>query len=253
MAGNIFSGKVEHLLLMAMGPTWYQCPQRDKLPPPPKLEVWGINTLYRSYNGFDRLFMMHDIRTEILLNDYDFVNSVNKEKFPVYTAGDYPCLKNNIPYPMEEILNEFQVGYFLNSISYMIALAVKMRPKSISLFGIDMRPDSHFEWHMNEKGCVEFWLGAAVSRGIKVDIPKESYVLRRAITGAFYGFMPRAVPDGLVQFVPANDRRRYNRYKLTPVDNEGNELSDPIIITPKAMEGHTDNATYDKGRTGDLF
>ena len=234
----------DHIVILALGPTWYQCPRRNLLPKPPECEVWGINTIYRNYAGLDKLFMMHDIRTEILLNDFDFVNTVNKEGFPVYTAGDYQCLANNVVYPIEEILEEFKVGFFMNSLTYMFALAIMQKPEMISLFGIDMRPDSQYEWHINEKGCVEFWCGAAVSRGIKLNIPKESYVLRRAMTGAFYGFMPRKTPDGLVYMVPTNDRRKYGRYKLIPIDDEGNELAEPTIVTPRSMVGTTGESSY---------
>jgi len=245
-------GNIEHIILIAMGPTWYQCPKRDLMDDSPKVEVWGINTVFRSYFGLDKLFMMHDVRTEILLNDYDFINTVNKEGMPVYTAGDYPCLINNVPYPIEKVMSEFRVGYFLNSLSYMMAFAIMQEPATISLFGIDMRPDSSYEWHMNEKGCVEFWCGAAVSRGILLNIPKESYVMRQAITGTFYGFIPRKNPDGLVHMVPANDRRKYHRYKLIPVDDDGNELSEPVILTPKSLMGQQNNVTYEGVKVKDV-
>ena len=253
MKGNVFEHKVEHIVILAMGPTWYQCPRRDLLPPSPECEVWGINTMYLNYAGLDRLFMMHDIRTEIMLNDKAFVKNVNEEKFPIYTAGNYDCLKNNIPYPMEEVIDYYQVAYFLNSLSYAIALAIMQKPMHISFFGIDMRPDSEYEWHNNEKGCVEFWCGVAVASRILLHIPKESYVMRRAMTGAFYGFFPRKSPDGLVHMVPNNDRRKYGRYKLIPVDNDGNELEDPVIITPKTLIGNQeDNASLEGARLRDV-
>jgi len=233
----------EHIVLLALGPTWYQCPRRNLLPKSPECEVWGINTIYRNYAGLDKLFMMHDVRTEILLNDYNFINTVNSEGFPVYTAGNYDALKNNVVFPIEEVISEFQVGFFMNSLTYMIAYAIMQNPKRISFFGIDMRPDSQYEWHVNEKGCIEFWCGVAVSRKIKLEIPKESYVLRRAMTGSFYGFHPRKGPDGLVYMVPVCDRRKYGRYKLTPIDDEGNELADPVIVTPKSLVGEVDQNT----------
>ena len=222
---------MKHLFLLAMGPTWYQIPQPEHLPP--DSEVWTINTMFKNYSRVDRVFMMHDIRTEILLQDYNFINLVNDLNVPVYTAGNYEALKNNVIFPVEEIVNEFKVGFFLNSITYMIALGISEKPLSINLFGIDMRPDSGFEWHQEEKGAVEFWLGVATGRGIKITIPEQSYIMKRQTAGYFYGYRPRLDPNGLVHLVPGCDRRQYNRYQLTPIDDEGNALEDPIIVTPQ--------------------
>jgi len=220
----------DHIYIMAMGPSWSQIPRPDNLPP--KSEVWAINTNYRNYPKVHRLFMMHDIRTEILLHDKDFINEVNGLGIPVYTSGDYSFLHNNVPYPIVDIIEEFQVAFFLNSITYAIAFAICQKPKMLHLYGIDMRPDSGFEWHQNEKGCIEFWLGAAVANKIKLVIPKESYVCRRTMIGHFYGFEPRKETNGLIYMVPTNDRRTYDRYKLVPIDRDGNEMDDVLIISP---------------------
>jgi len=222
-------GQLDHILLLAMGPTAYQIPKPDMLPP--NSEVWSINTMYRTYPLISRLFIMHDVRTEVMLNDSCLFEELNKQDIKVYTSGDYPGLKNNVVYPIAEIVKEFGVAFFLNSVTYMLAMAVYEQPKYIHFFGIDMRPDSGFEWHQEEKGAVEFWVGVGIGRGIKFSIPRGSCILRREMAGYFYGYVPRHDPSGLVYLTPGCDRRKHDKYKLVPIDKDGNELEDSIIIS----------------------
>ncbi len=217
---------LDHIIILALGPSWYKCPEKAG----PNEEIWGVNTMYRN-RPVDRVFIMHDLRHDICLMDKDFIPNVNELGVPVYTAGDYPVFTNNVVYPIEDILNEFGVGFFLNVMCYMLALAIKERPKKISLFGSDMRTDSGHEYRVNEKGAIEFWLGVAIGHKIKIMIPEESYLLKRMMAGNFYGYKPRKDPNGLLYMIPENERRTLRNFRLTPLDNKGNEMKDLAITT----------------------
>lgn len=226
---------MKEIQILAMGPTWGMCPDEHD----DDVELWGVNTTFRKRFGkpLDRLFCMHDLRLEILTQNHNFVNEINESGLPFYTAGDYPVFENNRPYPIKEIYEEFGMLFFLNTMSYMLALAITEKPEYISLYGVDMRPDSGMEHHQNEKGCVEFWLGVAIGRGIKIRTLGESSLLRRQTTSNSYGYRQRPEPNGLVHLIPENDQRHCSRFKLTPVDDQGKEVGKSVIMS----RGHAAN------------
>lgn len=225
------SKSLKNINIVGLGPSWFKCPKEHG----PNEEIWGINTMYRNLD-VDRIFIMHDLREDILLMDKDFIESANKVGCPVYTAGDYPVFNNNIPYPIEEIIREFKVCFFLNVICYMIAIAIMEKVEKISLYGCDMRTDAGEEYRTNEKGAVEFWLGVAIGRGIEIAMPEESYLLKRMMTSSSYGYTPRQDPNGLVYMIPANVRRDIKYYKLIPLDNQGTELTEYAVTTQLKYE-----------------
>jgi hypothetical protein len=228
MAGD---KRLENVNIVGLGPSWFKCPEEHG----ENEEIWGINTMYRN-RKVDRIFIMHDLREDILLMDKDFIHNANQVGCPVYTAGDYPVFNNNLPDPVEKIIQEFKVCFFLNVICYMVAIAVLENVKKISLFGCDMRTDAGEEYRVNEKGAVEFWLGVAIGRGIEVVMPEESYLLKRMMTSSSYGYVPRQEPNGLVYMIPTNVRRDTRYYKLIPLDKAGNELREYAVTTQLKYE-----------------
>jgi len=217
---------LDNVIILALGPSWYKCPEKVG----ENEEIWCVNTMYRNRPA-DRIFIMHDLRHDILLMDKDFIHNVNQLDVPVYTAGDYPAFKNNVEYPIEEVIKEFNVAFFLNVMCYMIALAIKEGAKKITMFGSDMRSEAGHEYRMNEKGSVEFWLGVAIGRDIAVALPEESYLLKRTMTGNFYGYTPRQEPNGLLYLIPENIRRDHHSFRLTPLDRDGNDLKEYSVTT----------------------
>jgi hypothetical protein len=210
---------VDRIMLLARGPSWYRCPDTKE----PNTELWGCNTAYRD-RSIDRLFVMHDIRWEMIYEDKDFVDNVNNAGFPVYTPGKYAVLKNSFEYPLQDIFDEFGViPYFLNVIAYMIALAITKKPKQIELYGIDMRSGAEYT---NERANVEFWLGVATGRGIKIETTPESMIFKSGLEihygRLFYGYIPRQEKDGLYGLIPEGNRKCAAHYRLEPI---GEELS----------------------------
>lgn len=216
---------LEEIRIVALGPTWSRVP-----PPEPNTETWGCNSIYRDVK-LDRLFVMHDIRKDIFLRDVNFFEEMNKQDIPVYMTSPEPGLKQGIVYPVKEVYNEFKVIFFMDTIAWMMAYAIMLKPKKISLYGVDMRPDSGIEHHKNEKGCVEFWCGVATGRGIKLYIPPESFIMKSIIGGIFYGFKTGTRSEGcLGKFVPEKTLACHRSYKVIPIDKEGNEMREEESI-----------------------
>jgi len=209
---------LDKIIILAQGPSWYQIPHEK----PKNCEVWGSNSIYRDYNKVDRLFIAHDIRVIMMHDDGEFVEHINKLGIPVYTHQRYKVLKNNAIIPIVDLMNEFGQAFFLNVITYMIAVAIMQKPKTIQLFGVDMRPDAGNETYSNEKGSVEYWLGVAIGRGIEIINTKESFVLKTKQEGNFEGYKEKVPQDGLAARLPKHERTQQGiqNYILMPVDTE---------------------------------
>jgi len=214
-----FVKNLDKIIILAQGPSWYQCP--DLVPGNDKVEIWGSNVIYRDH-AVDRLFFAHPMRGHFFNDDMDLFENLNKIGMPVYTSGLYKPLVNNAQIPVLEILEEFKVGFFLNVIAWMMATAILQNPKTIDMYGVDMRPDADCEYLINEKGTMEFWCGVAMGRGIPIKNTKESYVMKTKQEGNFPGFHPKVPQNGLVMLVPKEDRNimGLRNYAIFPVGEE---------------------------------
>src|SRR6266446_6824651 len=142
-------------------------------------QTWVINA-FGAVLVHDLLFHMDDVRVQMIRaqaepqsNIAAMVQWLRTHVGPVVTSIAHPDFPALIEFPLEDMVNEFPVCYFNSTAAYAVAYAIHKRVSKISLFGIDFTyPDAHDA----EKGraCVEFWLGIATQRGIKLAMPKET-------------------------------------------------------------------------------
>jgi hypothetical protein len=99
--------------------------------------------------------------------------------------------KNGVPYcdltnyPLQEIITYFGVDYFTNTIDYALALAIYKGFTEIDLYGVNMAFGSEYEY---EKPGVEFWIGQAMGRGIKVNVFGDKSTILKSRDGLLYGY-----------------------------------------------------------------
>jgi len=215
-----FIKNLDRIVILAQGPSWCRCPKKREFTG--KFEIWGSNVIYRDYPEVDRLFFGHDIREGILHDDIYLVKNVNRLNIPVYTTGIFRVLRKNAQIPINQIVSEFGIAFFLNVIAYMIATAILQKPKIIDMYGVDMRPDAGVETYVNEKGSVEFWLGVAIGRGIKIENTEESFVLKTKQEGDIHNFRKKVPQAGLYSTIPESHRNPYvlQNYYVEPVGDE---------------------------------
>jgi SAM-dependent methyltransferase len=158
-------------------------------------EVWGVNAL-GGVLMCDRIFHMDDVRIQEIRakampesNIARMLEWLKLHPGPVITSRAHPDYPGLVEFPLEAVLNEFQHAYFNSTPAYAVAYAAFLGVKRISLFGIDYTyPNAHDA----EKGraCVEFWLGVATARGIKLTVAKTSSLLDSMHTQAdrLYGY-----------------------------------------------------------------
>lgn len=80
-------------------------------------------------------------------------------------------------YPLARVRALRGRNYFCSSIAYMIAHAILLEPEEIGLWGVDLAEDGEY---VTQRPNVEWWLGFAEGRGIKVTVAKESALLKAA-------------------------------------------------------------------------
>ncbi len=175
---------LDNIFILGRGQSLGYSPQKK----PDKSEYWGCNNVYKA-REVDRLFIIHDVYVTQYNRQTKIIEEANKKGFPVYTLGKYDDLKNNIQYPMQEVIKEFDEAYFLTNPSYMLALAIMQRPKNLYLFGVDMDFGTAKEYMQNEKSNVEHWLGVATGRKIKFHLSRGSTLMRRKGRENYYGLL----------------------------------------------------------------
>ena len=81
-----------------------------------------------------------------------------------------------VRFPFEDVCRTIGTNYFAtNSLAYMIALAIHEHFDEIKLYGFSMDAT---DWSDNyARPCIEYMLGLAVGRGIKVWVARPSALL----------------------------------------------------------------------------
>ena len=158
-------------------------------------ETWGMNALGDVFIC-DKLFHMDDIRIQEIRaearpesNIAAMVKWLKDYQGEVITSRaypDYPCLTE---FPLEDVLNEFEIPYFNSTAAYAIAYAVFIGVERISVFGADFTYPNSNQAEAG-RGCVEFWLGIASARGIKITLPATTSLMDAMMTqeAKLYGY-----------------------------------------------------------------
>lgn len=198
--------KKDKVAIIGFADSWNQAPFND-----PEFEVWGLNSLFELIPRQDIWFEIHDKKTwennkEIGLgltrNGKPYKDALIALNIPILMTDKYPDIPNSLRYPLEEMICKFDPlrrksewvecsfegsaktdwnGYFTNSISYMIALAIDWAYSEIHVYGVDMATSGPMtgngEYAMQRPSC-EYYLGIAMGRGIKTFIPAQADLLK---------------------------------------------------------------------------
>lgn len=135
-------------------------------------EKWGLPWHNGYWKRCDRLFEMHDLR---LLNSQhstrpkDYLDRLALADVPVWMQDDY--LPNSIAYPFEKVAKSIGAAYWNSSIAYAMALAIHEKADEIGIWGVDMQGSDEYGY---QKPNMEYLVGVARGKGIKVTIPNSS-------------------------------------------------------------------------------
>lgn len=149
------------------------------------VETWGINQLWKVLpdRRWDRWFELHSL--------YDFYHAnpghqdwLRNFQGPVYVREqDYALalewgIDTAQPFPHRVLLEQFR-PYFNNTVSWLLALAIMMRPEWLGIYGVDMAQDHLLQAEYSEqRPSCEYFVGLAEALGIDVTIPGGSDLLK---------------------------------------------------------------------------
>lgn len=183
--------------LIALGPSCAEASWQEE-----GKETWGIQYTWRHFK-LDRAFVMDDKEwIEAKNNSFnvpiDIAGEMRKTNIPIYVAKKWQDVANTIEYPIGRVLEYFKpVKYFMNSVAYMLALAILEGYERIEMYGIDLRyfndlggkMEYHHNW-IDETHCIAFWAGQAIGRGIELVITKRSSLMKPVMPNdpSLYGY-----------------------------------------------------------------
>lgn len=120
----------------------------------------------------------------------EVIMRINNFRCPLIGPYKYAEIPLSETFPLEACVKEFGYPYFTNTICYMIAHALLMGAKEINIYGVNQAGSHEYT---EERGGVEYWIGIAVGRGVKVTINgKDSQLLMykgRYGRGMLYGYL----------------------------------------------------------------
>ncbi len=161
--------------IIGKGPGWEHAPIEG--------EIWGVNDLVLR-RPVKLVFEMHDIDRFLEIkhgNIEQEIKEINKLGIPVITQKKHRLLPTAIPFPIDEM----PFRYFTNSIAYMIAYAIYKKATEIELYGV---PLLYVEEYTKQLPCVEFWLGYAMAKGIKVTVHSPTNIFSPEPYKGLYGY-----------------------------------------------------------------
>ena len=148
-------------------------------------EVWAINSMSAAIYH-DKCFMM-DPPSRFLDEIYagkqtNVMKDRLKKKMdiPIFSCVTDKRCPDVIEYPLQEVLQKTGYAYLNNTVAYSIAYAIAQEVTILHLYGIDFTY-KNVAFAEAGRGCCEFWLGIAVSKGIKLNIAHNSSLLDTSV------------------------------------------------------------------------
>lgn len=145
-------------------------------------ETWVINAHGQVLDA-DLVFHLDDVRIQERRarerpdsNISRMLDWMRTHPGPIMTSRAHPEYPGLVEFPLEDVLNKLGYDYFNSTAAYAIAYAIFIGVEKLSLWGFDF---SYENSHCAEKGRanVEYWIGVAMARGIKIAVPKISTLL----------------------------------------------------------------------------
>ena len=196
----------------------------------PEMEVWTLNRSYIFHQRSDRHFDLHSpaIRYSDTRRPGGHTAWLKGFPGPIYMHQADPEIPNSVDYPLATVAKEiagniYRVNkdgvqtsavdepYLTSSIAQEIALAIAEGYEEIHLYGIDLNTDSEYAW---QKPGVEYMIGVAAGRGIKIVLPDNCPLLKGTIYGRGY-LSPRGEQMSLEQLTTRMKALEKERSQIT--------------------------------------
>lgn len=159
----------------------YASSSRDLAPyDDPEWEVWGVNQLYRFIPRADRWFEIHsnwrEEGTSGVVPVAEYEQWLKQCSIPIYMQDFDPSIPHSVRYPKERYVAAFG-DYRTSTIAYMLGLAILEEFETIGLYGIELQVGTEY---FHQRMCVEYLIGIAKGRGIRIVLPDNCTLLHQA-------------------------------------------------------------------------
>lgn len=186
------------LALLAKGPTLSQFPGNAEFD-----EVWGLNQIGQTHD-LNRLFVMDDLALRLpYYNGDEFPEWLKGYSGRLITSKAYTEWPTSEEYPLMDVVRTFGIPLAIacySTVDWMLALAIHEKAEEIHLFGVDCVSPG-----MDQVRCsAAIWIGAAMSRGIRVTSKQGSAFTWWTNGGicmeqGFYGYVGRPRIEQLIE------------------------------------------------------
>ena len=139
---------------------------------PEGVPVWGVNNSIFD-RDMEKCFYLH--YPEDTAEYREIRLEGNDKKIQVVCQDKLVGWDKQEKYPLKEIIEKYGVGYFSNSVAFMIAYALYNGFEEIHIWGAPLNSQTEYIF---EKAGVEFWIGYAMGQGCKVVIHGASTIMR---------------------------------------------------------------------------
>lgn len=203
---------------------------RHLLPGPDGEPLMGQDgkTPISSLRHGDLWFEIHKEYNDAVIPGTDHEQWLKDCDMPVYMTHEFPGIDNAVAFPIDRLMEKFDIDYFTSTVAYMFAWAIdhidgmveqrlegkrcggptlsvldKVRKMyaehTVGIFGIDLVVG---EEYTDQRPCAEYWLGQAMARNISLVIPESSALLTQHYR---YGY--EMEPEGLLRRSDFSKRR----------------------------------------------
>ena len=144
-------------------------------------EVWAVNSMMVPIKH-DRVFMMDPasrfLDTENAGPQTEAMRkALGKHPGPIYTCTLDDRVPGAVKYPLKEVVKDTGLCYFNNTVPYAVAFAIYHKVTHLYFYGIDYSYKSNIVMAEAGRACTEFWISAAVARGMKIEVAQDSTLL----------------------------------------------------------------------------
>lgn len=157
----------------------------------PGAEVWTLNAGFRIW-PHDLLWVMDDLEGES--HKWPVYGAqLRKHKEPIITSTAYDYWPTAVAYPFEAICEALRLEdrdrYFFNSIPYILAYALAIGVRRISMLGIDYTHPASPGRGEDNRANAEWWCGFLRARGVSLTIANDSTLMNmRSVNQPLYGY-----------------------------------------------------------------
>lgn len=152
---------------------------------PVGVEIWGCSSSYRHQPNLTKLYNL-DPLAWFQKHRPEYLNAVNSGDFAIVMQRHYEEIPRSEALPRLEILKHFGLydpreplesqsrAYFTSTLCWMFADAIRQGYDEITLHRL--QEDGRSLDYPMQKACLDFWLGMALGRGVKVTKSQSSLV-----------------------------------------------------------------------------